>query len=228
MPRWLTPTDLTFPDPVLESDAEGLVAIGGDLGGARLLEAYRNGIFPWFRHHNEPYWFCPDPRAVLLPHELRVTKSMRPIFNQQKFRYSIDTRFKEVVENCRDVWRKTDLQSSWIDAGFVAGYLELHEMGYAHSVEVWEGEELVGGLYGVSIGRCFYGESMFSFVPNASKAGLIKFVEYLKTQNFWLIDCQVTTDHLASLGAREIPRSTFLEIIKKNAHEASNVGKWEF
>ncbi len=226
MPVWLTPHDFTFPDPALEADAEGLLAIGGDLRPERLVAAYREGIFPWFAHFGDPYWFCPDPRCVLIPKELRVSKSMRPIFNQKKFDFSLDTAFSQVIENCRDVWRRGELQSSWIDESFVEGYSKLHEMGLAHSVEVWQEGELVGGLYGIALGRVFSGESMFSLVPNASKAGFIKLVQELQKRGFWLVDCQVHTPHLASLGARDIPRSTFLDIMKKNSHEPTAAGMW--
>lgn len=227
MPAWLNSFTLEFPDPALFANEEGLIAVGGDLSPERLLEAYRVGIFPWFSHGGEPYWFCPDPRCVVIPKELKVAKSMRPIFNQNRFSYSLDTQFRLVMQNCRDIWRPADLnENSWITDDFMAGYGELHDLGLAHSVEVWEGQELVGGLYGVSLGRCFYGESMFSLVPNASKAGFIRLVEELERRGFWLIDCQVRTEHLMSLGAREIHRSAFLEIMKKNGFEASQIGRW--
>lgn len=227
MPAWLNSFTLEFPDPAIFANAEGLLAVGGDLSPERLLEAYRAGIFPWFMHVGEPYWFCPDPRCVVIPKELKVAKSMRSIFNQGRFSYSLDTQFRLVVQHCRDIWRPADLnESSWITDEFMAGYGELHDRGLAHSVEVWQGEELVGGLYGVSLGNCFFGESMFSFVPNASKAGFIRLVQELERRGFWLIDCQVRTEHLMSLGAREIQRGVFLEIMKVNRFKATQTGRW--
>lgn len=227
MPAWLNPFTVEFPDPAVFSNEEGLVAVGGDLSAKRLLEAYSAGIFPWFMHQGEPYWFCPDPRCVVLPNELKMAKSMRPIFKKERFSYTLDTCFRLVMQNCRDIWRPGDLtEGSWITDEFMAGYGELHDLGLAHSVEVWENGELVGGLYGVSLGRFFFGESMFSLVPNASKAGFIRLVEALRERGFWLVDCQVRTEHLISLGAREIRRAAFLDVLKKNRFEPSITGSW--
>ncbi|MBL7829159.1 MAG: leucyl/phenylalanyl-tRNA--protein transferase [Saprospiraceae bacterium] len=222
----LNPNEHSFPH-ASEAEDSGLLAVGGDLSEGRLLAAYCNGIFPWFEEDGVFFWYSPDPRFVLFPSELKVHKSMRSIFNQQKFRYSLDTCFEAVIRACGDT-RRTPFEGTWINDDFVEGYLHMHQQGLAHSVEVWQGEELVGGLYGLSIGRMFFGESMFATVPNASKAGFITLVRALEQSGFWLVDCQVETPHLASLGARGIPRSEFLELLAKNAYQKTLQGVWRF
>lgn len=223
---WLNTAELVFPHPNL-AEPGGLLAIGGDLSAERLVLAYRNGIFPWFEEDGHYYWYAPDPRWVLFPSELRVHKSMRSIFNSKKFRYTLDHRFEQVVTACAETPRG-EQDGSWITQAFVQGYARLHQQGVAHSVEVWQGDELVGGLYGVSLGRIFYGESMFTRVPNASKAGLIALVRALEQTGFWLVDCQQQTAHLESLGARGISRQMFMEYLAKNIYEKTLIGKWEF
>jgi leucyl/phenylalanyl-tRNA--protein transferase len=223
---WISETELTFPHPTL-AEPGGLLAVGGDLSPDRLILAYRNGIFPWFEDEGSFYWYSPDPRFVLFPTELKVHKSMRSIFNQNKFEYSLDTCFERVIRACAQTPRAGQ-DGSWIAESFVEGYLELHRQGVAHSVEVWQDGELVGGLYGLALGRVFFGESMFSNVPNASKAGFITFARALEQSGFNLIDCQQETAHLGSLGARNIPRQEFLDILYRNAYERSLVGKWTF
>lgn len=226
MAFWLSNNELSFPHP-MHAGPDGLLALGGDMRPERLLLAYWHGIFPWFEERGAIAWFSPDPRCVLLPDELKIHKSMRSIFNQRKFEYTLDTRFREVVQHCAEVWRK-DQVGSWISDKFIEGYVRLHEQGWAHSVEVWQSGELVGGLYGIALGRVFCGESMFAFVPNASKAGFITLVQALRDVGFWLIDCQVETPHLMSLGARTVAREQFLEVLAKNKFEPSVVGRWAF
>lgn len=223
---WLNNNDLTFPHPSL-AEPGGLLAVGADLATERLILAYRNGIFPWFEEEGQFYWYAPDPRWVLFPGELRVHKSMRSIFNRQKFRYTLDTCFRDVMHACAETPRD-GYEGSWITPAFVESYSQLHEQGVAHSMEVWQDEALVGGLYGVALGKIFYGESMFTRVPNASKAGFITLVRALQRAGFWLIDCQQQTRHLESLGARGISRELFLEYLAKNIYEKTLVGKWVF
>lgn len=221
---WLSNEHLTFP-PAHLAEADGVLAIGGDLSPARLLTAYRLGIFPWFNPNEPILWWCPDPRFVLYPEQLIVAKSMRPYFNQKKFTITIDQHFKRVMTLCGQQYRPGQ-GGTWITEDMINGYTTLHEQGYAHSVEVWKGEELVGGLYGISLGKVFFGESMFSNVSNASKFGFISLVRLLRDKGFWLIDCQQETRHLASLGAESIGRDHFLETLKRNEKEKSAIGSW--
>lgn len=218
--------DIAFPPPYL-AEPGGLLAVGGDLKPERLILAYQNGIFPWFEDEGIFYWYSPDPRCVLFPNALKVHKSMRSIFNQHKFRYTLDEAFEEVMRQCSGTHRPGQ-DGSWISPAFLKGYTALHKMGLAHSVEVWEGERLVGGLYGISLGKIFYGESMFAHVPNASKAGFIQLVTALEKAGFRLIDCQQETQHLLSLGARGISRELFLEYLLQNYYERTLSGKWSF
>lgn len=222
---WLPEDKVVFPPPEL-AGSEGILAVGGDLSAERLLLAYRMGIFPWFNPDDPILWWSPDPRFVLFPNELKVSKSMRPYFNQQKFQVTYDRAFEQVISECQEP-RKKQHFGTWITDGMLEAYCRLHELGYAHSVEVWQNGDLVGGLYGVSLGRCFYGESMFAKVSNASKFGFITLVGKLGKLGFWLIDCQQQTRHLRSLGARSIPRREFLEILKKNESERTWVGSWD-
>lgn len=230
MPVFYLPDDdfRVFPQPD-QAEPSGLVAISTDLHEDRTLMAYANGMFPWFEDAGHFFWFTPDPRFVLFPSELKVHKSMRSIFNQHKFRYSLDTCFEAVMKACAHVPRnEPGPDNTWINTQFIDTYCTLHERGLAHSVEVWEEDQLVGGLYGISIGRIFYGESMFAKVPNASKAGFISLVRAMEQSGFWLVDCQVETPHLVSLGARGIPRTEFYEYLTRNAYEKTMVGKWQF
>ncbi|MEZ4919724.1 MAG: leucyl/phenylalanyl-tRNA--protein transferase [Saprospiraceae bacterium] len=223
---WLDPNELAFPNPN-EADPGGLLGIGGALSPEWLVLAYQHGIFPWFEEDEAFYWYCPSPRFVLYPDELKVHKSMRSIFNQNKFRFSLDTAFSEVITSCSKAPRPGQ-DGTWISSHFVEAYTELHHLGLAHSVEVWDGEALVGGLYGVSLGRVFYGESMFAHQSNASKAGFITLVRALQKTGFTLIDCQAPTPHLRSLGARGIPRTEFLDHLHNNSFEKTLIGKWAF
>lgn len=216
--------NIAFPDPSFAEES-GLLAVGGDLSVDRLLQAYRSGIFPWYNPGEEILWWSLDPRFVLFPNELKVSKSMRPYLNQGKFSVTFDTQFRQVMVNCRDQYRKRQF-GSWINDEMVEAYTRLHEMGYAHSVEVWNEQKLVGGLYGLSMGKIFFGESMFSFESNASKFGFILLVKKLEARGFTLIDCQQETTHLASLGARPIPRKDFLKKLRANAREQDLLGDW--
>ncbi|GAA4275359.1 leucyl/phenylalanyl-tRNA--protein transferase [Aquimarina mytili] len=205
---------IQFPD-VAYADMDGLLAIGGDLSQERLLEAYRNGIFPWYNEGEVILWFSPDPRMVLFPSELHVSKSMRQLIRKNKFEVTFNQEFSSVIDNCAAI-KRLEQNGTWITNDMQKAYKNLHELGYAISVEVWENSRLVGGLYGVYLAdkNVFCGESMFSKVSNASKYGFIKLVEWLNEKEIKLIDCQVYTEHLASLGAKEIPRKTFLEFLK--------------
>jgi len=220
---WLQ-EELTFPHPSLSSP-DGLLAIGGDLSPERILLAYKNGIFPWFNPGDHFLWWSPDPRFVLFPEDLKVSKSMRPYFNQQKFTVRYDTQFKEVITNCSESKRQGQ-RGTWITDDMIDAYTTLHEMGWAHSIEVYKQEKLVGGLYGLAIGKVFFGESMFSKESNASKFGFISLVKQLTKRGYNLIDCQQETPHLGSLGASSIPRSIFLMMMEKNNMLDIQPAKW--
>lgn len=205
---------LAFPNQSLADD-EGLLAVGGDLSTERLLLAYNKGIFPWFNEDEPILWWSPDPRMVLFPKELRVSKSMRQLLKKQVFTITFNTAFDLVIKQCAQV-KRAGQSDTWITNDMVKAYTKLHKEGVAVSVEVWQNDELVGGLYGIDLKekKVFCGESMFSKVSNASKAGFIALVSYFKEQDYALIDCQVYTSHLESLGAREISRSDFLKFLK--------------
>lgn len=204
---------LVFPD-VEKANKEGLLAVGGDLSLERLLLAYKNGIFPWFNEDSLILWWSPDPRMVLFPEQIKVSKSMRKVLRDQTFRLTQNTCFERVMEYCATVKREQQ-EGTWITKEMRDAYLSLHDRGIAKSYEVWEDDTLVGGLYGVDLGTIFCGESMFSLKTNASKFAFIKLAEDLKERNYQLIDCQLYTDHLASLGAEEIPRKEFLKLLKR-------------
>lgn len=203
--------ELYFP-PVGHSSADGLVAIGGDLSPERLMLAYRNGIFPWFEEDEPILWWSPPERMVLFLDELKISKSMRNILNRGMFRVTYNTAFEDVIKACRHIAREGQ-DGTWITDEMTEAYCRLHKLGIARSFEVWQDNELVGGLYGVDLGHVFCGESMFSRVPNASKVAFIALVKQLEKENYRLLDCQVHNNHLESLGAREIDRDDFLEIL---------------
>ncbi|KQO34686.1 leucyl/phenylalanyl-tRNA--protein transferase [Flavobacterium sp. Leaf82] len=209
--------DLFFP-PVSESDEEGILAIGGDLDPERLKLAYKSGIFPWFNEGDPIIWWSPDPRMVLFPDELIVSKSMRNILNRNQFKVTFNQSFRDVISNCKNITRDGQ-NGTWISNEMVDAYCKLNEKGIAKSVEVWQDEVLVGGLYGIDLGHVFCGESMFSKVSNASKTAFIALVNYLKKENYKLLDCQVYNPHLESLGCREIDREEFMSILKSNNNE---------
>jgi leucyl/phenylalanyl-tRNA--protein transferase len=192
----------------------GLMAIGGDLSLERLLFAYEIGLFPWFNEGEEILWWCPDPRFVIHPGELKVSKSMKKILRDKVFTFTENKCFREVMENCRNAYRK-DQDGTWISEELVESYMKLHEYGFAKSIEVWQGDELVGGFYGVQIGKVFCGESMFTKVSNASKAGFIQYILKEK-ENIELIDCQIHSGHLESLGAKMISKKEYLKVLKRN------------
>lgn len=204
--------ELTFP-PVSESSAEGLLAIGGDLSTERLLLAYQSGIFPWFEDGDPILWWSPVQRMVLFPEEFKVSKSMRNVINQDIFKVTFNQVFREVMLNCQSVKREGQ-HGTWISDDMIDAYCKLHELGKAKSIEVWQNDQLVGGLYGVDMFPVFCGESMFSRVSNASKMAFIALVDYLKTNHYTLLDSQIYNDHLHSLGCREIPRADFLTYLK--------------
>lgn len=212
---WLSSTQIYFPDPEY-FDTPDVVAIGGDLSPDRLLLAYSMGIFPWYSEDEPILWWSPDPRMVLFPDELKVSKSMRPLFNQHKFEVTYNRDFEGVMRQCMLNERIGQSGGSWINEEMIESYSRLHQRGYAHSVEVWQGDDMVGGLYGIGIHRVFFGESMFAKVPNASKYGFITFIQKLREQGFLMIDCQQETQHLTSLGARMISRTAFYDILKQN------------
>ena len=211
MAIYLLDDSLWFP-PVTEANQDGLLAAGGDLSIDRLLLAYRSGIFPWFNEDEIPLWWSPDPRFVLFPQELRVSKSMQRIIRAGNFRFDDHAPFDEVITRCGEVPRPGQ-SGTWITPEVRQAYAHLHRAGYARAVGTWQDGQLVGGLYGVLIGKVFFGESMFSLVPNASKFAFIQWVKQLRELGCTLIDCQVFTNHLQSFGARMIPRSEFLEFI---------------
>ena len=226
MPIYQLTDDLIFPAPHL-SEEDGLLAIGGDLSPERLLLAYASGIFPWYSDDAPILWWSPDPRFVLYPDKLRVSKSLRKIIRRQSFQLTIDTAFDEVIRACAEI-RRPRQEGTWIVDEMIHAYTALHHAGFAHSVEAWHEGQLTGGLYGISLGRCFFGESMFSHVSNASKVALHHLVQFFKTRNFALIDCQVTTEHLLSLGAQEIPRNQFLAELNRSLQHPSLRGQWTF
>jgi leucyl/phenylalanyl-tRNA--protein transferase len=204
--------DIYFP-PVEEASYEGVLAIGGDLSIERLLLAYRNGIFPWFNEDEPVLWWAPPERMVVAPSIYKVSKSIRNLLNQNKFSVTFNQNFKEVILGCQKIDRPGQ-EGTWLSDDFVKSYTKLHEMGIAKSVEVWQKDELVGGLYGVDLGHVFCGESMFSKVPNASKVAFIHLAKQLELANYKLLDCQVHNNHLESLGCIEIEREEFLAILK--------------
>lgn len=223
---WLDPdTRPEFPsvDGAL-NDPPGLLAFGGTLNEHWLLEAYRNGIFPWFNVGEPILWWSPDPRMVIYPQEFRVRRSLKKILRKQPFEITLDQDFSGVLQGCAAARNYTE--DTWITPEIQAAYLDLHRKGYAHSVEAWLDGKLVGGLYGLAIGRIFCGESMFARATDASKVAFVHLVEQLKAWQFELIDCQVYTDHLASFGAREVARTEFLDALKLYAASPMPLGMW--
>ena len=226
MPVYLLSDDIAFPSPQLAAK-EGLLAVGGDLSRERLLLAYQMGIFPWYSKYEPILWWSPDPRLVLYPGELRVSKSLQKTIKKNLFRVTMDQRFEAVINACAQSRTSAD-EGTWIVEEMVDAYCKLHEAGFAHSVEAWHNERLAGGLYGVSLGRCFFGESMFTHISNASKVAFVALTKHLRALDFDLIDCQVSTPHLLSFGAREIPRARYLNELKKSLKAATLRGRWSF
>jgi leucyl/phenylalanyl-tRNA--protein transferase len=226
MPVYQLSDDLIFPSPYLAS-REGLLAIGGDLSPKRLLLAYGNGIFPWYSEGEPILWWSPDPRLVLYPAELKVSRSLRKIVKQNIFELTMDRAFEQVITECAQV-RLENSVGTWIVDDMVRAYCRLHESGFAHSVEAWKDNRLAGGLYGVSLGKCFFGESMFTRIANASKVALVALAEHVKQLDFALIDCQIKTAHLTRFGARDISRAQYLDELAEALKAATLQGKWSF
>nr|WP_297919515.1 leucyl/phenylalanyl-tRNA--protein transferase [uncultured Allomuricauda sp.] len=212
LPLFFLGDRLRFP-PITSANKDGLLAVGGDLSPERLLLAYKNGIFPWFTDDALILWWSPDPRMVLYPEKLKISKSMRKVLRSDQFTLTTNTCFEEVLDHCAKIDRKGQ-EGTWITPNMKKAYRELFTKGFVKSYEVWEGDRLVGGLYGVDMGHIFCGESMFSLVPNASKVAFITMVLELQKAKYQLIDCQVHTDHLESLGAELIPRQEFLQVLQ--------------
>jgi len=212
MPLFALDKSLQFP-PVELAEADGLLAIGGDLSVDRLLLAYRNGIFPWYEGEHI-LWWCPQPRFVLFPENLKVSKSMQQLIKKKSFNFTVNKAFQEVIRQCKQSKRK-EQDGTWITDEVEQAYINLFRLGYAFSAEAWQDGELVGGLYGIKLGKVFFGESMFSKVSNASKFAFICYVNQLQSEGVELIDCQVYTSHLESLGAAMIPREKFVGLLQK-------------
>jgi leucyl/phenylalanyl-tRNA--protein transferase len=212
MPLFALDKELIFP-PVHLAEPDGLLAVGGDLSPERLLLAYQSGIFPWYEGEHI-LWWCPDPRFVLTPASLKVSKSMKQLLKRQAFTFTINQAFGQVIDNCKTIDRRGQ-NGTWITESMKAAYIHLHKMGFAHSAEVWLNNELVGGLYGIRLGKVFFGESMFSKVSNASKYAFISYIQQLEQEGVQLVDCQVYTEHLESLGAFMIPREQFVQLLQE-------------
>lgn len=228
---WLSADNHNFPpaDTALD-DPNGLLAVGGDLAPQRLLAAYSQGIFPWFNPGEPILWWSPDPRTVIFPEQLHLSRSLKKCLRQGTYRVTVDRDFAAVMRACaapRTYASGDHASGTWISTAMIRAYTQLHQLGYAHSVEVWQEEELVGGLYGLALGRVFFGESMFSRADNASKVGFAHLVAQLKRWHFELIDCQVANDHLFSLGAVEIPRATFLRLLVDLTQRPPVPGPWQ-
>ena len=225
MPVYRLIDEIMFPPPD-KAEPDGLLAVGGDLTSERLLLAYKLGIFPWYNEDQPILWWSPDPRLILEPGEFHVSRRLRQILNQGIFQVTFDKAFARVIRACARARRKGQ-NGTWITPAMEKAYIRLHELGFGHSAESWLDGELVGGIYGVSLGKCFFGESMFSYKANGSKAALAALIERLKAWDFHMIDAQVTTRHLISLGAKEVPRSIFLKRLAKALSFPTKRGSWE-
>ncbi len=226
MSFWLTPDSLFPPLETALVKPNGLLAAGGDLSPERLIEAYHSGIFPWFNANETILWWSPDPRMVLFPSELRISRSLNKILRNSNYEVRVDSAFSQVIQACAEP--RKGQSGTWIHSDMVSAYTVLHEMGLAHSVETWVGGELVGGLYGIAQGKMFFGESMFSRTHDASKIAFVHLVKQLERWNFKMIDCQMKTAHLASFGAREIPRKEFSQKLKELVNYSNQIEKWQF
>jgi len=221
------PHDLRFPS-VDSASPEGLLAVGGDLRPERLLEAYRHGIFPWYNDDQPLFWWSPDPRAVLFPDKLHVSRSLERTIRRGDFRVTLDTCFRNVMTQCAGPRLQYPEEGTWITSAMVQAYSTLHEMGYAHSIETWHEEKLVGGLYGVALGGAFFGESMFSHVSDASKVALVLLIRQLRAWGFTLFDCQQSSPHVMNFGAEAIPRREFLNHLTTALALPDRLGRWQF
>jgi leucyl/phenylalanyl-tRNA--protein transferase len=220
------PRDLRFP-AVEHATPEGLLAIGGDLQTERLLEAYRHGIFPWYNEGQPILWWSPDPRTVLFPERLHVSRSLKRSLRPGRFLVTFDRSFDRVVRHCAGPRPQHPEGGTWITPAMIEAYVSLHEQGYAHSVETWQGDQLVGGLYGVAIGSAFFAESMFTKVDDASKVALVSLVRQLRAWSFRIIDCQQSSPHVLRLGAEDIPRREYIEHLSKAVTQPGRPGRWE-
>jgi leucyl/phenylalanyl-tRNA--protein transferase len=223
---WLRGSDPFPPASRALREPNGLLAAGGDLALPRLLAAYRQGIFPWYSEGEPVLWWSPDPRMILIPRELTISRSLRKRLRKRDYELRVDASFARVMRACSE--RRKGQSGTWITDEMVDAYLALHHAGYAHSVETWINGALAGGLYGVAIGRVFFGESMFTRATDASKIALVHLVRQLERWSFGLIDCQMATPHLASLGAREIPRADFMRALQELVNYPSHTGAWRF
>lgn len=222
---WLDQT-LNFPSPNLAlEEPDGLLAAGGDLSVERIVAAYRAGIFPWFSDDQPILWWSPNPRCVIKPDQAHISKSLRKHIRKSGLTLSFDTQFESVIHHCA---RLDSDEGTWITPEMEEAYIQLHHEGIAHSVEVWDGDELIGGLYGLAIGRCFFGESMFSLKPNSSKVAFASLCKQLNSWNYAIIDCQVENPHLLSLGASTLDRNEFLTILSKNIDLPPTAHVWKF
>jgi len=222
--HFLGPDPTRFP-PVDDADEDGILAVGGDLSPERLVEAYRRGIFPWYSEGLPILWHCPDPRFVLTPDRLHVPKSLRKVLRRGTYEVRLDTAFEQVIDGCAKT-RRPGQRGTWITRDMRKAYLKLHHLGLAHSAEAWRGDQLLGGLYGVSLGAVFYGESMFAHADDASKVAFVTLVDWLASWGVKLIDCQQETKHLARFGAEPWPRRRFCEELAKLTREPTRQGKW--
>ncbi len=225
MPLFRLSQALVFP-PARLARSDGLLCVGGDLSSKRLILAYENGIFPWFSENDPLLWWSPDPRLVLFPEQIHVSRSLGKIIKQNKFTIRVDTAFEKTIHACSNL-RKRQGAGTWLVDEMINAYIALHQRGVAHSVETWRDGRLVGGLYGVSLGKSFFGESMFSVESNASKIALVFLAAHLNHHGFHLIDCQITSDHLINMGAVEISRQRFLEIIKPSVRQTPDPDPWK-
>lgn len=224
MPVYRLSDKLVFP-PVHLATREGLLAVGGDLSVERLLLAYKSGIFPWYSEEEPILWWSPDPRLVLYPDEFKASKSLAKTIRQGVYRVTLDTAFEQVISACAQT-RLSNGTGTWITEEMKTAYCRLHEHGYAHSVEAWHDNQLTGGLYGISIGHAFFGESMFSAMSNASKVCLVYLIRYLKERRFEFIDCQVSTDHLVRMGARNVSRGIFIAQLHRAVQRPDLIDPW--
>ena len=225
MPVYKLIPELSLFPPTEEAEEDGLLAIGVDLTKDRLLAAYSKGIFPWYEIGQPILWWSPDPRLVLIPEELKISRSLRKVLRKQKFEIRVDSSFQQVIKACADVRKRQD-EGTWIIPEMQQAYTDLHEEGFAHSIESWLDGKLAGGLYGISLGQCFFGESMFSTRNDSSKVALVALVDFSIQVGIKMIDCQMTTAHLLSLGAREIKRKVFLKKLKKCLEQPTLKGNW--
>ncbi len=224
MPVYRLPREPVFPDPA-RAEPDGLLAVGGDLSPERLLTAYASGIFPWFDDDSPILWWSPDPRLVIEPARLHVPRSLQRTIRRGRYRVTADEAFAQVISRCASRPRPGQ-RGTWITAEMREAYVRLHDLGYAHSFEAWEGTELAGGLYGVSLGSAFFGESMFADRTDASKVAFVRSVAWLAEQGMGLVDCQIRTEHLVRLGAHEVPRADFLRRLALALHAPTRRGRW--